>query len=187
MCERAGKHTQDPSDTDSTLGAYGDVAGVGLGGASPFCLGWPTKLYLLLCELLTRGLVLCGTGGASLVLPFRLGRLLLDLDFCEERVVGGDDRSSHELSVDDDLLTCGRSGPSPSLLEVLPEWEPSVSLVRKLALERRRMLLRKDGMAGETSLMRRGGCRCRCRQRAMEGRAEGGRGENERKASSRRR
>ena len=145
-------HTQDPSDTDSTLGAYGDVAGAGRGGASPFILGWPTRLYLLLCELLTLGRELCGTGGASLVLPLRLGRLLLDLDFCDERVVGGEDRSSHELSVDEDLLTCGRSGASPSLLEVLPEWEPSVWLVRKLVLERRRRLrsLRKEGIVAQS-------------------------------------
>lgn len=97
------------------------MAGVGRGGASPFCFGCPTKLYLLLCELLTRGLVLCGIGGASLALPLRLGRLLLDFDFCEDSVVGGEDRSSHEARVEEDLLTCGRSGASPSLLEVLPE------------------------------------------------------------------
>lgn len=144
------KHTQDPSETDSTRGACGEVAGVGLGGASPFCFGMPIKLYRLLFELLTLGLVLCGTGGTSLPFPLRLGRLLLDLDFCDdERVVGGDDRSSNELSVDEDLLTIGgRSGASPSLLEVLPEWEASVSLVRTLAFERRRRLrsLRKDGI-----------------------------------------
>lgn len=99
-----GAHTQDPSDTDSTRGACGEVAGVGLGAASPFCLGCPIKLYRLLCELLTRGRLLCGTGGASFF-PLRLGRLLIDLDFCDESVVGGDDRSSHELSVEEDLLT----------------------------------------------------------------------------------
>lgn len=127
------------------------MAGVGLGVVWPFGLGSPTKLYLLLCELFILGRLPLGIGGApSLPLPFKLGRWLLDFDFCElERVVGGDDRSSHELKVEDDLLICGRSGASPSLLEVLPEWETSVSLVLTLAFDRRRILrsLRKEGIA----------------------------------------
>lgn len=149
------KLTHDPSDMESTRGACGEVAGVARGGASPFCLAGPTRLYLLLCELRTLGRVLCGTGGASLVLPLRLGRLLLDLDFWEEEsVVAGEDLSSHELSVEDDLFMRGRSGVSPSLLEVFPDCEPSCSvLVLKLALDRRRMLrsLRKDGIVGARS------------------------------------
>lgn len=140
----------------STLGAKGEVAGVGRGGASLVCLGGPTRLYRLLCELRTRGRLLDGTGGTSLVLPLRLGKLLLDLDFCEESVVGGEDLSSHELNVEEDLFGRGRSGASPSLLDVLPDCEPSVPvpfvpLVLKLFLERRRMLrsLRKDGIGAE--------------------------------------
>jgi hypothetical protein len=71
-------------------------------------------------------------------------------------VVGGEDLSNHELSVEVDLF-CGRSLVSPSLLDV-PE-EPSIGLasgasfaVVKEALERRRRLrsLRKLGMVGET-------------------------------------
>lgn len=152
---------------------------------SPFCFCCPTKLYLLLCELLMRGLELWGTGGASLPLPLTLGRLLLDLDFWDDDSgVGGEERSSHELKVDEDLLMCGRSGASPSLLDVLPECEPSVSAVRKLALLRRRMLrwsLKKEGIAGrQRRCCSRGKAACAQMARAKVERSDGG---DERNAS----
>lgn len=148
--------THELSDMDSTRGACGDVAGVGLGPISPSCTGIPTKLYRLLCELATRCRELAAPGGVFVPLPFNEVRLLCDFDLVEERVVGGEDLSNHELSVDVDLFSAGRSFTSPSLLE-LPE-EPEASVVAasgvavlKEARDRRRRLrsLRKEGIIAQ--------------------------------------
>ena len=108
----------------------------------------PAKLYRLLCELATRGLGLApDTGGVLVSLSFRPGRWLLDLDLLEERVVGGDDLSSHEARVEDDLFR-RRSLVSPSVLE-LPD-DPSTScgsLLAKEAFERRRIEWNKEGIS----------------------------------------
>jgi hypothetical protein len=87
---------------------------------------------------------------APLPLPF--GRWVLERDFADASVVGGDVvRSKNELKVEELLLPlpiAGACGSSlPSLLEVLPE-EWCVSLVWKDALERRRKLksFRNEGI-----------------------------------------
>ena len=131
------------------LRTNGEVVGIGLDALSASRGGMPAKLYRLLCELATRGLGLApDTGGALVSLSFRPGRWLLDLDLLEERVVGGDDLSSHEARVEDDLFR-RRSFVSPSVLE-LPD-DPSTScgsLFAKEAFERRRMEWNKEGISG---------------------------------------
>ena len=72
------------------------------------------------------------------------GRCVLDFDLPEDKVVGGEDLSNQELSVDEDLLTAGRRGASsPSLLELPDELPPAVDSVPPMlndALDLRRML-----------------------------------------------
>lgn len=72
-------------------------------------------------ELCNRGRVDAPVTDAALLpvpVPFTPLRLVWLFEFCEEeRVVGGEDLSNQELSVDEDLLFLGRSIGSPSLLE----------------------------------------------------------------------
>lgn len=131
-------------------GAKGEVAGVGRGVESPLRLGMPAMLYLLLWLACKRGRELAGTGGGVFVpAPLSENKLLVDLvGLWEEWVVGGEDFSNHELSVELDLLRVwGRSATSPSLLE-LPEDGPLLSALGNEARERRRMLrsLRNEGI-----------------------------------------
>jgi hypothetical protein len=90
-------------------------------------------------------------------LPFIEGRWLLESDLPDEpRVVGGDDLSNHELSVDELLfplvVCCERCSSLPSLLEE-ELWSEEVLFavlaVVKEAFDRRRRLrsLRKEGIA----------------------------------------
>lgn len=99
-----------------TRGARGEVAGDCLGTLSLLWDGMPTRLNRLLCWLANLGLPF--SGGVLLPLP-RLGRWLLDRDFCDESVVGGECLSKNELNVEDDLFC--RTSSLVSLLEVLPE------------------------------------------------------------------
>ncbi len=108
-------------------------------------------LYRLLWALVIRGRLSRGIGGGVTV-PFSDAAATFVVDllavFWEERVVGGEDLSNQELSVELDLLRARvRSAASPSVLE-LPEESPLVVLVKE-AFERRRRLrsLRKEGIA----------------------------------------
>jgi hypothetical protein len=100
----------------------------------------------LLCELCNRGRD-CALvrGGVLEPLRFKPGRLVFDFDFAEDSVVGGDDLSNHEFSVDDDLF-CGRSLVLPSLLEFSEDVPVPMSSVLTDSLDRRRRLSRKDGI-----------------------------------------
>lgn len=79
-----------------------------------------TRLYLLLWP--GRLGLLPASGGVFDPLPFMDGKWLLESDLPDEpRVVGGDDLSNHELSVDELLfpfvVCCERCSSLPSLLE----------------------------------------------------------------------
>ena len=124
------------------------MAGIGLGVPSPSVVGMPIKLYRLLCELVNLGR--CDVPLAvAFLLPFvlNIGRCMLDLDFREERVVGGEDLPRQELSVEED---CSPSFPSPSLLDVPDEAPFSVSVALENFDRRRRLRsLRKEGIAAK--------------------------------------
>jgi hypothetical protein len=84
---------------------------------------------------------------------------VLDFDLPEDNVVGGDDLSSHELSVEVDLFFVGRrsGASSPSLLELPDDPPPAVDSVPPMlkdALDLRRMLksLRNEGITADECL-----------------------------------
>lgn len=145
--------TQDPSETERTRGASGDVAGDTRGILSP--LVDPTRLYLLFCPGILG--LWPASGGVFDPLPFMDGKWLLESDLPDEpRVVGGDDLSNHELSVDELLfplvVCCERCSSLPSLLEEELWSEEGLFaevVVLKEAFDRRRRLrsLRKEGIA----------------------------------------
>ena len=122
-----------------------------------------TRLYLLFGP--GRPGLLPASGGVFDPLPFIDGKWLLESDLPDEaRVVGGEDLSNHELSVDELLfplvVCCERCSSLPSLLEE-EFWSEVVVFafvfvfefedlaVLKEAFERRRKLrsFRKEGMA----------------------------------------
>ena len=116
-----------------------------------------TRLYLLFGP--GRPGLLPASGGVFDPLPFMDGRWLLESDLPDEpRVVGGDDLSNHELSVDELLfplvVCCERCSSLPSLLEE-EVWSEAVLFavlaVLKEAFDRRRRLrsLRKEGMSSD--------------------------------------
>lgn len=75
-----------------------------------------------------------------------MGRWPLDLLLCEESVVGGDDLSNHELSVEVDLF-CGFSLTSPLVLEFPDEPAVSVSVFTDIFERLRRLRsLRNEGI-----------------------------------------
>lgn len=88
------------------------------------------------------------------------GRYVLDFDLPEDSVVGGEDLSSQELSVEVDLffVTLGRSAASsPSLLELPDDPPPAVDSVPPMlkdALDLLRMLksLRNEGITADAVL-----------------------------------
>ena len=133
-------HTQDPSDTERTRGASGEVAGATRGILSPLVepydaicqYRWSALLVLQSTYSLTTRLYLLfwpgipglpfPSGGVLEPLPFIEGRWLLECDFPDDaRVVGGDVLSNHELSVEELLfplfVCCDRCSSLPSLLE----------------------------------------------------------------------
>ena len=117
-----------------------------------------TRLYLLFGP--GRPGLLPASGGVFDPLPFIDGKWLLESDLPDEaRVVGGEDLSNHELSVDELLfplvVCCERCSSLPSLLEE-ELWSEEGLLFAELAVlkeafDRRRRLrsLRKEGIAGD--------------------------------------
>lgn len=114
-----------------------------------------TRLYLLFCPGMLG--LWPASGGVFDPLPFMDGKWLLESDLPDEpRVVGGDDLSNHELSVDELLfplvVCCERCSSLPSLLEEELWSEEGLfaeAVVLKEAFDRRRRLrsLRKEGIA----------------------------------------